>query len=128
MNSYILDAQHLLRDIGDGAETSTATETAIDFVAANADDFKAVFHVSALDTADANETYTLSVEVDAAAGFSSAVEVGSVTVTATGIYEIPLSASFVENLESGAIKMRAKATLGGTTPSITYGAYLVPVV
>jgi hypothetical protein len=83
-----------------------------------------VFNVSALDTTDTDETYVLSVQVDAAAGFSSPVTVGSITVTEPGVYELPLSADFIEHAEPDAIKMRAVATLGGTTPSITYGAFL----
>ncbi len=121
-----IDSAHILRDIADGAETATASEIAIDFIANDFGDFKAVFHVSALDTAEANETYSLAIEVDAAAGFSSPVEIGSITVTAAGVYELPLSGRFIEQAEAGALKMRATATLGGTTPSITYGAFLTP--
>ena len=83
-------------------------------------------NVTALDTADADETYIISAEVDTAAAFSSAVEVGSLTVTAAGSYEIPLSSKWVTNLEAAADFVRVKATLAGTTPSLTYGAFLVP--
>lgn len=127
MTSYLPpDALLLLRDIADGAETATATEAAVDFIAGDHDDFKVIVHVSAVDTADADETYNLAIEVDADTDFSTPVAVGTLAISATGIYEIPLSKAKVENLEAGAVKMRAKMTIGGTSPSVTYGAYLTP--
>ena len=89
-------------------------------------DFKVALNVTALDTADADETYVISVEVDTASGFASAVEVGSLTVTAVGQFEIPLSSKWVTDLEAAADFIRVVATLAGTTPSLTYGAFLVP--
>ena len=127
MESYLPpDALLLLRDINDGAETATATEAAVDFVAADHGDFKVIVSVTALDTVNTDETYNLAIEVDADSDFSTPVAVGTLAFSATGVYEIPLSKAQVENLESGGIKMRTKMTIGGTTPSITYGAYLTP--
>lgn len=124
------DAQHELRDVADGAETSTAVETGIALDVRMAGDFKAVFFVTALDDADEDETYELEVVVaDAVANLAgSGVSVGSVTVTSTGVYEIPLSGEMIAQRDPDAAAITSKATLGGTTPSITYGAYLVPAV
>lgn len=119
-----IDALLELRDIADGAETTDQTETAIDFVAADHGDFKVAVHVSALDTGDADETYVINVLADSAAAFDSAVIVASLTVTATGVFEIPLSGPKIEALEAGAIKLAVAVDVGGTTPSITYGAYV----
>ena len=58
--------------------------------------------------------------------FASAVDVGSLIVTATGPFAIPLSSKWVTNLEAAADFIRVKATLAGTTPSLTYGGFLVP--
>jgi hypothetical protein len=125
---YTLDVELQLRDIADGAETSTVDETGVALDVLQAGDFKVIFEVSALDTADADETYTLVVDTDSEAGFGDTpVQVGSVTVTAVGTFEVPLSAEFVEHLDADAAAIRVGAVIGGTTPSITYGAYVVPV-
>lgn len=121
------DKQLELRNVADGAETSTVAETGVALDVRAAGDFKAIFFVTALDTGDADETYVLSVDTDSVAAFSDdPVEVGRVTVTGTGVFEIPLSGAQIEKLDPNAAAIRAKATLGGTTPSITYGAYLTP--
>ena len=122
------DAQLELRDVADGAETSTAKETGIALAVRNAGDFKAIFFVTEVDTTDANETYTLSVETaDTVANLvASGVTIGSLPVTAKGVYELPLSGAQIEGLDADASAITCKATLAGTTPSITYGCYLVP--
>ena len=124
------DKQLELRNVADGVETSTAAETGIALDVRQAGDFKAIAFVTALDSTTGDETYVLSIEVaDTVAGLgSSPVEVGDVTVTATGVYEIPLSGDQVAQLDADAAAIRVKATLGGTTPEITYGCYLVPAV
>lgn len=123
------DKQLELRDIADGAETATASETGVSFAVRMADDFKCVIYVSALDTTTGDETYLLTVETDSVAAFSGTpVEVGRVTVLAAGVYEIPLSGREIEQRDPDAAAIRVKATLAGTTPSITYGAYLAPAV
>lgn len=121
------DKQLELRNIADGAETATAAETGIAFDARMAGDFKAIIFVTAFDLTTGNETYLLTVETDSLAAFSdSPVEVGRVTVAATGVYEIPLSGAAVEQRDPNAAAIRVNATLAGTKPSITYGAYLAP--
>jgi hypothetical protein len=123
------DKQLELRDIAGGAKTSTAAETGVAFAARMVGDFKAIFYVTALDTTTGDETYVLTVETDSAAAFGGTpVEVGRVTVTGKGLFEVPLSGAAVEQRDSDAAAIRVKATLGGTTPSITYGAYLAPAV
>lgn len=128
MTAIIYDAELVLRDIADGAETATAAETGIALDVLKAGDFKVVLDVTALDATTGNETYVLSVETDANTSFGSAVQVGAVTVTATGRYEVPLSQWQLAKLDSGAAAIRVNATLGGTTPSIAYGAFIVPTV
>lgn len=116
-----------IRAASAGAITSTGTSNPFAFKAAFAGAFKAIVDVTAIDRAQTDETYVLSVEADTAAGFSSAVTVAALpTITATGRYEIPLSAELIEQLEPGATHMRVKVTIGGTSPSITYGARLAP--
>ena len=122
------DKQLELRDIADGAEESTASETGIAFDARMAGDFKAIIYVS---DRSATGTCTISIQTDATPGFGGTpVTIGSVTVAASakGVFEIPMSGSQIEKLDPDAGAIRVTATLGGTTPSVTYGAYLAPTV
>lgn len=123
----IYDANLVLRDIDDGAETATANETAINVEAINLEEFKAVIHVTALDFTTGDETYVFDISVSDLVGgtftkVATLPDIGS--ATATGIYEIPLSGALVQGLDSDADWIRVGATLGGTTPSVTYGAFL----
>ena len=61
MNIGPFDKQLELRDVADGAETSTASETGIALDVLKADHFDAIINVTALGTADADEVYTLTV-------------------------------------------------------------------
>lgn len=122
------DKQLELRDVKDGEETTTQAETGIAFAARAAGDFKAIIYVT--DRA-ATGTCTISIETDSEAAFGDTpVTIGSVTVAAgnTGVFEIPMSAAQIEKLDPDAAAIRVKATLGGTDPAVTYGAYLVPTV
>jgi hypothetical protein len=124
------DKQLELRNVADGAETATASEAGIAFAARMAGDFKAIVYVSdvTLGGSPAN-TYLLTVETDSVAAFNnSPVEVGRVTVTGKGVYEIPLSGAAVEQRDPDAAAIRVTATLAGSSKSITYGAYLAPAV
>lgn len=124
------DKQLELRDIADGAETATATEEGLTLPVRMAGDFKAIFYVSALDDADADETYTLDVLVaDTKANLAgSGVEVASIAISSAGAYEVPLSGNHIERLDADAGAITCRASLGGTTPSITYGCFLAPAV
>jgi len=93
---YAFDKELELRDLADGAESSSADEAGVAFDVLSAGDFKVVFEVTALDTADADETYSLVVDTDSLAAFTdSPVEVADITVTATGTFEIPLSGDYI---------------------------------
>lgn len=107
-----------------GAVITTTSETGIEHAVRKVEEFKAVVAVSALDTGDANETYVVTVEVsDLVAG--SYTQVGeSLTVVATGVYEIALSGTIVDQVDDDAEFIRVTVTIGGTTPSITYEAYI----
>ena len=122
----ILDTLLELRDATAAAITSTTSETGVGIDLTALWNYKVAVNVSSLDDADADETYVVTAEVDTTSGFASAVTVGSLTLTATGLYELPLSRDFVEHLEAGAAWIRVTATLGGTTPSLKYGAFLFP--
>lgn len=138
---YDVDAQVLLRDVADGAETATATETAVslnELDSAYWHDgeiphgvFMVVVNVQATDAGTGDETYTLSLLVDDTANLSdSPVTIQSQAVAAgfSGVLYFYVDSANIPQLNpesSGTDKWLAiRATLGGTTPSITYGAWI----
>ena len=80
----------------------------------------------ALDDTTGDETYVITVEADDNSGFSSAATIATKTATrgdAAGTkYVLPLPAD-----TSGERYLRVKYTHGGTTPTGTYTAFLVPM-
>lgn len=82
--------------------------------------------VTAIDATSGDETYTVQPQADDNAGFGSPLPIGglvtilrSIAVPAQIAVPMPPDLSF-ERFS------RLNWTLGGTTPSITYSAYLVP--
>jgi hypothetical protein len=129
-----------LRNIADGAETATATETAVplnELDTAYWQDgnevpygvFGIQVNVTTLDKTTGDETYVLSLLVDDTSGLSDApVTIASFTIPAVGAYVFYVDSKTISKLDpdtSGTDKWLAiRATLGGTTPSITYGAFI----
>ena len=133
------EASVTLRNAADGAETATAAEAGVDLKESGAAYWQdpsqtfeyvaVVFHVSDVDVANGDETYVLSVETAADAAFATdLVSHGSVTVTKPGAYVVTLHGPTIENTAPTASNVRVNATIGGTTPSSTYGAWMAPVV
>ena len=121
-----VDDTLLLRDIADGAEAATASETGVAFNPRAQNTYKAVVSVTSVSgTTDGSNYWTLSVQVSDVVG-GTYTEVGSYQVAGTKEQiEIPLSGSQVENLDADAAFMRITATKTGTTATdITYGAWL----
>lgn len=141
---YTKDAAEavVLRNIADGAETSTATETAVslnELDGAYWHDGNEIpygviavqFLVTACDSANSDETYVLTIQVDDTSDHSNnPVTVWTQTLTRgfTGAFTAHIDARNIPLMDtdsSGTDKWIAvKATLGGTTPSITYGAVM----
>ena len=119
-----------LRNIADGAETSSAAETGIAFDVAHVGDFEVVIGITAIDAASSNETYVVYVQVDTSLSASSWVTVASRTVARTisvpQEIRIPLNSAECVALEPGAAAIKVGCTLGGTSPSLTYEAYVKP--
>lgn len=78
----------------------------------------AVIQATALDLTTEDETYSLQLEESADGDTWTACGL-AVSVTATGAVSVP---GFVSERY-----VRVKATLAGTSPSITYKAHLVPL-
>lgn len=128
MTRFTVDSALILRAPSDAAETATAAETGVAFDVLKAGTFHAVVDVIGIDTTTGNETYVVSVETDSVAAFSdSPVQVAAVTVTSTGRHILTLDQDLVAKLDPDAAAIRVKATLGGTTPIISYGAFIAPV-
>lgn len=128
-------AASTLRDIDDGAETADAAEAGVllnlltNAYWDNDEQPNGIFvvpvHITELDRTTGDETYDFYIEVDTGSGFSSAVEVARLKgVTAVGYYELVVSSQIIEALEPGATHIRIRADVGGTTPSVTYGAWM----
>lgn len=117
------DAELLLEDAAGVTKTASYDGASLDLGAGYApggigQPAAAVVQVSALDTADTDETYTAVVEESA--DNSTFTPAGpEIAITATGALSVPgfISKRYV----------RLKLTLAGTTPSITYKAHLVPL-
>jgi hypothetical protein len=145
MNSKVLEeydagAATLLRNIADGAETGVDTdaETGVSLNTLSGaywdndevpNGLVAVsIYVSALDRADVDETYTFIVEVDTQLAFGGTpTEVGRIGptgVTSTGYYRVIVDSKMIEKLCPGATHIRIKCTKAGTSPSVTYGAWM----
>lgn len=122
------------------AVTSTTTQTAIDLGELDGawwhdgnvtphGQFIVCVLVSALDTANSDETYTVSLVVDDTSNMGdSPATIASYTITAVGYYEFVVDSAtipVVNSDTSGTSKWLAyKETLGGTTPSITSQAWI----
>ena len=78
-----------------------------------------VADVSALDTTDGDETYAFTVQESADGGVTWTDAGPAVTVTAAGAVSVPC---FI----SGS-NLRLSLNVGGTTPSVTYTAHMVPL-
>ena len=100
-------------DLGGGGEESVGPK-----LPANA---AVEVDVTAIDTADGNETYEVQAQVSADSAFTAPVEVCARVVAATGKYIMP-----VTNEVNGTRYryLRVRHVIAGTTPSVTYTATL----
>ena len=138
---FDVDSAVTLRDITDGAETSTALETPIslgllDHAYWHNNEVPwgvlvVVVHVTACDDADGTETYSLTLEVDDAAALNdtpTVVATLAIPRGTTGVFEMYVDSRTIEGLvsdNSGTdLWIGIRATLGGDSPSITYGAWI----
>jgi hypothetical protein len=79
----------------------------------------------AADDADGNETYSVAVQTDTVENFASADTLATITITrgdAAGTRYV----AFIPKNEDIQQYLRLNYTLGGTSPSVTVSAYLLP--
>lgn len=87
------------------------------------------FNVSAADRTTGDETYSLALQLCSDAAGANPVTVAVLpAITAPGIYVLPVDARTAEAIYGTAnvpTHARVNATLAGTTPILSYTAYLV---
>lgn len=110
--------------VEDGAAAITSSEngTAVDLGAGHAPTpmrFVQLFaDVTALDTGDADETYELELEESS----------DNLTYTATGLkFSVAATGEILKGVGITKRYVRLKKTLAGTTPSITFKAWIIPL-
>lgn len=108
-------------------DTSTDASTPLNFDV-RAGSFDVVVDVSAITADDGDETYVFSVDVSDASGgtYTKVVALPNIRAIGTGRYVIAVDAALVQKLDADAEYIKVTATLGGTTPSITWSAFIAP--
>lgn len=135
--NYIYEADTAFRAPGSAAVTATGEIGTFDLDKIEnvrsgetknklgAEGYDIVIVVSALDTGDADETYTFDVEVQADGG-GNAVAAGQLAVVGLGQYVIKLDAGTLELLSADREQLALNLTVAGTTPSIEFAAWVAP--
>lgn len=133
--SYTYDADTLFRAPGSVAITATGEigTLALDKMVnarsgeqknkLGAEAYDIVIVVEALDTTSADEVYTFDVEVQAVGG-GSPVTAGAMAVVGTGQYVMKLDAHTLEKLSAERGELALNLTAAGTTPSVTFSAWM----
>lgn len=84
-----------------------------------------IVNVVAADRTTGNETYVLDlVATDGAGNAQTAVNLGGVTVTGPGQYVILVDVATQKLVDADFAGLRLATTLAGTTPSLTYHAWI----
>lgn len=126
MSQAVFDKATELRNIADGAETATASETAINYPVRFLPGSSWVVFVTALDAAGADETYVFSLEVSDLIGgsFTKIAELVWPRAHGAGKLHVPISGDLASFQDTDSDWIRVTCTQGGVSSSITYGSYL----
>jgi hypothetical protein len=125
MSQNIFDKALELRNIADGAEVGTASETGIAMAVRFLPTCDWVIYVTALGIVG-SETYAFTLEVSNLVG-------GTYTAIARHVWPIghgpgeahvPINGDLAAWQDTDSAFVRVTATLGGTSPTITYGSFL----
>jgi hypothetical protein len=114
-----------LRDVAAAALVATGSSTGIAFNPRTIQEYSAVLYVTAV-SADATATYVPTIEVSDTVG-GTYVAIGSLPnlrATGAGNYVIGLHGDAAKKLSPTAAFIRVTMTITGSTPSLTFGAYL----
>lgn len=125
----LVDKELVLRSHVSTPITSTTAEVGKLLYPRNHHVYTAVVDIGAIDRANLDETYQITIETsDSLAGaYVTLATLSSGVIVGGGnnkTYEIPLSAALATYTDVTSLYIRVAATLGGTTPSLTYGCFL----
>lgn len=126
----IVDALALLREHTPTAITSTTSEVGkLIYPTMQIEYYKAVIDIGTFDNTTTDETYVITIEI--ASTLNSTYNVIATLSSdiiknggANKTYMLPLSGYYNNYINSNSAYMRVTATLGGTSPSLTYGAFI----
>lgn len=133
------DAQLALQAVGSVAITATAATSALDLYEITGSPYGAlngrngigsfdlVLYVAALDHTTGDETYTVQIVVTNEAAQATVVESFALTIANIGqVLAFPLQPATLADFAGDAASVHLNVVLGGTTPSLTYWAFLAP--
>lgn len=138
-NKYIYDAHSdvVFKAAGAAAITATATSTVLSLNKLSGAywdnneipvrELTIAIVVTACDFTTGDETYVMTAEVAASSGFSTAYEVAHQQIlggSGVGAYSLVIDLDSVVQLGVTPSHIRLKATLAGTSPSLTYAAWI----
>lgn len=130
MSKAIYDAEStvLLKADGSAAITATAS-TVVDVDVSMGGTFAVAINVEAFDVANADETYVFSVVGQDSAGSNDVTLATLGAIAETGEHLVLIDAETAVKLAGASTKkLKLTATLAGTTPSLTYSAWVTRVV
>lgn len=124
----LYDALLRVRNSSSGAVTSTG-RASLAFKPVQEYEFKMVIQIQSVDVTTGDEAYTFNVQVSADNSTfytvaSKVVAAGAASITT---FEIPLSGFQVESVLSSPAYIAVQHVLAGTTPSINYDAWIMPL-
>lgn len=119
-----------LRNVADGAKTATASETGIALAVRMLLNCDLVIFVTAIDATSADETYVFTLQVSDLVGGTYTTIISHTWPRGHGVgrLHLPINGDLSSFQDTDSAFLRITATLGGTTPSITYGAFLTKSV
>lgn len=128
---YQFDALLELRDYDAAAESTTASETGVEFAVRMIDVAKVVVdHAAIGGTVDGSNYWTVTVEVsDVVGGTYTQIATTGALGAAAATVELPISGANATALDTDAAFIRVSATeTGSTAGDLTYGAYISPAM
>lgn len=117
-----------LYDIATGAITTTASTTGVSFNIRKYQGLAVVLYITACKSSAADETYSTAIQVsDLVGGTYTTIATLAIPRGTLGLAVIPISGETAELLDNDADWVRITQTNGGTSPSITYGAFIARI-
>lgn len=122
----IFDLALRLRDGAAAARTATGSDTGVAIPVRFLPMADWVIHVTAIDAASTDETYVFTLEVSDLVGgtYTKIAEHVWPRAHGVGVQHIPISGDMASFQDPNSAFVRTTVTLGGTTPSVTFGSYL----